>query len=757
MKKFATFVFVLMVILIASTALVAQTAGDYRTRASGNWSMAQNWERFNGATWGASATAPSGSETTTVQSADSIFVDAAVSITDTLVNQGIVVGNNNLTIANGGTYQHDRDGGSIPLSTWAEGSTLLMTGVIAVAPDDRNQDYYNITFNTPGLVSNLNMALDSTTVSGDIRVINTGASARWYLTSTSSLDSSIVTILGDVIVEGGTFATQGTGNGLTTFKVHHYGNIVVTGGSFAISRGSQGGGSGTTTWYLYEGNFSLSNAEARNSNPVPGNAKFVFAKADTQQLTFENVDYAGGDVHFEVSDTTVLDITQNFRANGLFVNRGEILPPDSLIFMEDAVYEHARDGGAVPSSVWEAGSTALFTGITTSAPDNRGQDYYNLTLNTPGLLSNRDLDLDGHTISGDITVVSSGTVRWQLVGGSSGTVTIMGNVIVQDGQFATQGTGSATDVVVDHYGDINVTGGNFSVSRGSQSSGTGTTTWNLHEGNFSMSDAETQNSNPTAGNAKFVFTNTGGSQNLTLSNVTFGGRGLAIAVASGATLDFGMSELGGDGFFALEAGATLATAHANGIAGAVQSTGDVTFDEGASYIFNGTEAQVTSTAMPMTVNNLTIDNAAGVALSQETAINGVLRLVAGVFNNTISFTLGTNGSISYEGGSLLIPTSVEQLPEIPTEFALQQNYPNPFNPTTTIRFDIPQASEVRLNIYNSVGQLVRTLVNDFYATGAYTVTWDARDDAGLRVASGLYYYRISAGDFNSVRKLVLMK
>ena len=755
MKKLGTCVITLTALLISSAALYAQTAGDYQSRASGNWSAAQSWQIYNGATWVNSPTAPSGSETITVQGTDSIFVDAAVSITGTLVvkDQGKVEGNSSLTIADGGVYQHDRDGGSIPLSTWAEGATLLLTGVTAVAPDDRNQDYYNITFNTPGMLSNLNMALDSTTVSGDVRVIDTG-SARWYLTSTTSLDTSIVTILGDVIVEGGTFATQGTGNAVTTFIVHHYGNIVVTGGSFAISRGSQGSGSGTTTWYLHQGNFSISNAEARNSNPTPGNAKFVFAKADTQQITFENVEYAGGDVHFEVSDSTTLDITQNFRANGLFINRGEIMAPDSLIFMDGAIYEHARDGGSVPVSYWEVGSTALFTGITTSTPDNRGQDYYNLTLDTPDLLSNRDMDLADRTIGGDITLLNSGGSRWRLVGGSSGTITIMGDVIVQNGSLETQGTSSATDVIINHHGNVNVTGGTFSVSRGSQG-GVGTTKWYMLEGDFSIADATTRNSNTDG--ATFIFANQSGTQNITLTNVDYGSGGLPIQVDSAATLNMGTDEFGGSGNFILKNGATLATAHTGGIAGALQTTGTITLDEGASYIFNGTEAQVTSTAMPATVLGLTIDNAAGVELSQATAINGVLRLVAGVFNNTIAFTLGDNGSISYEGGSLLIPTSVEQLSELPSEFALSQNYPNPFNPTTTIRFDIPQASTVQISIYNSIGQLVRTLVDGEYAPGAYTVTWDARDDAGLRVASGLYYYKLIAGDFASVRKLVLMK
>ena len=73
--------------------------------------------------------------------------------------------------------------------------------------------------------------------------------------------------MGDIIVEDGTFSVQGTGNALTTFIVHHYGHIDVTGGNFAISRGSQGGG--TTTWYIYEGDFSMSNATTQSST-APG-------------------------------------------------------------------------------------------------------------------------------------------------------------------------------------------------------------------------------------------------------------------------------------------------------------------------------------------------------------------------------------------------------------------------------------------------------------------------------------------------------
>ncbi len=95
---------------------------------------------------------------------------------------------------------------------------------------------------------------------------------------------------------------------------------------------------------------------------------------------------------------------------------------------------------------------------------------------------------------------------------------------------------------------------------------------------------------------------------------------------------------------------------------------------------------------------------------------------------------------------------------LPQAFALYQNYPNPFNPSTTIQFDLIEANHVSLSIYNSAGQLVRTLVSGDYAPGAHKVVWDARDDSGQRVSSGLYVYTIRIGQqFTAQKKLLLMK
>jgi hypothetical protein len=89
--------------------------------------------------------------------------------------------------------------------------------------------------------------------------------------------------------------------------------------------------------------------------------------------------------------------------------------------------------------------------------------------------------------------------------------------------------------------------------------------------------------------------------------------------------------------------------------------------------------------------------------------------------------------------------------------ALSGNYPNPFNPETTIRYSTAHNGPVKLEIYNVKGQLVRTLVDEFKESGHHSAVFDGRDSQGRPVASGVYFYRMKAGDFNNVRKMILMK
>jgi len=95
--------------------------------------------------------------------------------------------------------------------------------------------------------------------------------------------------------------------------------------------------------------------------------------------------------------------------------------------------------------------------------------------------------------------------------------------------------------------------------------------------------------------------------------------------------------------------------------------------------------------------------------------------------------------------------------EVPREFKLDQNYPNPFNLSTVIGFSLPEAREVKLEIFNLAGQRIACPFEGQKQTGHHQITWDGTDDHGSVVATGVYFCRLTAGDFSGVRKLNLVK
>jgi hypothetical protein len=120
--------------------------------------------------------------------------------------------------------------------------------------------------------------------------------------------------------------------------------------------------------------------------------------------------------------------------------------------------------------------------------------------------------------------------------------------------------------------------------------------------------------------------------------------------------------------------------------------------------------------------------------------------------DTVNVTL-VRGTITDVGGQVAVPTS----------YSLDQNYPNPFNPSTTIRFGLPVAASVRLTVYDALGREIGTLLNGEQSAGYLTVTWNGTNDAGVRVASGVYFYRLQAQPVNGnapfveLRKMILVK
>ena len=95
---------------------------------------------------------------------------------------------------------------------------------------------------------------------------------------------------------------------------------------------------------------------------------------------------------------------------------------------------------------------------------------------------------------------------------------------------------------------------------------------------------------------------------------------------------------------------------------------------------------------------------------------------------------------------------------VPHVFELQQNYPNPFNPVTTIRYAIQVKVKVVISIHNTLGQKIKTLISEEKEAGSHEVKWDARNDHGNKVASGIYFYRINAGNsYRAVKKMIFIE
>jgi hypothetical protein len=166
-------------------------------------------------------------------------------------------------------------------------------------------------------------------------------------------------------------------------------------------------------------------------------------------------------------------------------------------------------------------------------------------------------------------------------------------------------------------------------------------------------------------------------------------------------------------------------------------------------------------ALPQVINLQ--DGKASIFALGETAVNGdlglslVFRTKLETEGSYIEITDGLLRDGNYGVNSLRGPASVmiETRPEV---YALNDNYPNPFNPETTIKYQLPEAGLVTLEVYNMLGQVVKTLVSENQTAGRKTVQWDATNDNGQSLSSGMYFYHVEAGEgFQDTKKMLLLK
>lgn len=108
--------------------------------------------------------------------------------------------------------------------------------------------------------------------------------------------------------------------------------------------------------------------------------------------------------------------------------------------------------------------------------------------------------------------------------------------------------------------------------------------------------------------------------------------------------------------------------------------------------------------------------------------------------------------IGYFDGSIVVSAGEALFSELPVSYQLGQNYPNPFNPSTIIEYTLPAIANVSLSVYNLLGEVVSTLVNERKASGTYRVEWNAES-----VTSGVYFYRLQTEQYTEVKKMLLIR
>jgi len=414
------------------------------------------------------------------------------------------------------------------------------------------------------------------------------------------------------------------------------------------------------TWEQYDGSAWINPA---SSIPNLSDGVIKILSGDTVTVTAtDSIDQViiSSDGYLVINPGVTLLVKDGLGADlavsGTLINYDSITQDISatISFLDGSRYVHERNGGSIPVSRWGKGSTCEVSSVTSESPSGLGQNFYHFTWDCLGQASDVSMGWNGDTILGNINIQNTGTGLWQLCTPTAGTpavININGDFNQISGTVAAHMSNEGgTSVTINQGGSINITGGQFSISGGTQG-GTGTTVWNLSGGNFSTSDASIQSVTTTPLGAGFVFKKAGvQSLNIGSGNTI---DALPIEVDSGTTLNIGTSELTGSGHFILDSGATLETAHANGIDGNIQQIGDtIILSKSANYTYNGIVAQVTGSLLPDTANNLTLNNSMGLTLSGDVVVNGVMEMKDGLLLSVSEvLSYGEDGALKYSGSS----------------------------------------------------------------------------------------------------------
>lgn len=739
------------------------TLAQYRSKASGNWTTAGTWQKYDGASWIDADSAPAGfTEHITIQSTDTVTVD------DTLrVGSGAVVVvdgylKNMKSIASSGTfvfndlsvYEHALDKYAVPEATWNTGSTCLITGITGTsAPTGLDQEFHNFIWNCPNQGGNLNFNAKLTTVNGDFTVLSTnGAQLRL-----GSVELT-VNIAGDVNVEGNSILTS-TGSAVDyTITVNVGGDINIAGGSLYL----ENAGTVVANWNL-TGNLIMSDGFLGRRGSGTGNLNFLEGSHVFARTGGTILDNNGGPI-FNIKPGAILDLGMSVIEQGPFN-------------LDSSATLICANPGGLDSSL-------TTPRIITLSP------YANYIFNSPSeqvtgtklpaVVNNLTFEnASGDTLTQNVTVNGILTINTGYLEISGDTLTLGPTAILAETNGLVKGDGIITTTrTLSDITSENIAGMGAVLTTAADLGSTvitrGHTAFALDDESSIMRYYDIQPTNNSGLNATLVFkydeselgdlsetdrlalfsssdmgalwTDRGGVADTANNQITLSGISAFSMWTIGAHVNLAPSPvtllMPADGYEITNSDIVQDSLIEVKWTKAIDPEGDAVSYE-MFVLFGDEETEVFSAEFTDTSN---------LVMGPSPEDNGNYKMYVVAYDSygasscsdTVSYTV----NITPDGikGEL-----------VPMVFALHQNYPNPFNPTTTIKYDLPKDVHVKIVIYDIMGREVRTLVNARQQAGYKSIQWNATNNHGMQVSSGYYIYIMQAGEFHKNQKMILMK
>lgn len=793
------FYLVTILVLIPVHGILAQTAGDFRSAATGNWSSAATWETYNGTEWEAASISPTSADgSISIQSGHVVTVTADVTVDQLTVNTGGTVLVNSgvkLTVADGtgtdiavsgtltvngtvrldgtavtftttnGTvsygagsrHEHATNNNNVPKTagsgsvTWHPTSTIEVTGIIGGSVTSMflaGTTYGNIIWNSPGMTaSNVNFAGNLTNIAGYFRMVSSGATPTIVRFFGSGQTNQTVNLAGDFILEGGSFQYCGGTSTGCAFNIG--GNWNQTGGTYAANTGS-------TNMLLM--NFTGVNKSFTQSGGAITNTNLEWTVKNGASTTLNNNIVVGTGRAFNVEGGGTLNCGTAVITGPTFtLNAAGTLgigSPDGITSAGAAgnIQTTARNFDVAANYTYN-GSAAQVMGTGLPATVN------NLTINNAngvtlsastavdGTLSlmSGDLDLNGNDVSLGTSGILSETPG-NTVKGTSGVITASRSLNAPDVLTNIAGLG----IGIGSLADLGTT----AITRGhAVQTGNGNSSIRRY---FDITPANNTGLNATFGMMYDVSElNSIPESNLTLfksvdNGVTWTGQGGTVN-----TLFKVIYITDVNSFSRWTAGNSLAPLP-------VQLA-----SFSATYVTN---VGVRLDWMTISeINNYGFEVQRSAQRGSGYASVSPVIPGHGTTNEPRMYTFTENGVPSGQwfyrlkqidlDGSIHFsePVSVDVLTSVaevaPREFMLHQNFPNPFNPSTQIRFTVEHPAATKLEVFNLLGAKVATLFDGIAEPGrSYTISFDAQN-----LSSGMYLYRLESGNRIQLRKLTFVK